>query len=283
MSSWVTISNKSNLPDWRTGCGSVTYEYDIAKYQLSNTDWSEFLLAVGMDCAKVLNLWHKDMATGVLGGIDENGRAKPGWEKKPVVYVNYESLCRYCNWLSSGDTEVGSYDMRGEVPHRIVGAKFVIPTSDEWYKAAYFDGKRYTTYPTGDKLPTLRQANYQRGDEFSVGAPYYLADVDAYSDHASSFGAVQMGGNAWEFLEDLRIDKNGTRLNTLKGGSFGYTETGLSKLNTDVVLYNSRCYVFGARIARVDEYCPKAKPIEVGRFRRLAWRIGNGIISRMKI
>lgn len=280
---WIHINNIGNLPDWRTGFGSVPYAYDIAKYQLSNTDWSRFLLAIGMENARRLKLWHKDMASGVLGGIDENGVAKSGWEKKPVVYVNYESLCRYCNWLSSGNTESGSYDMNGEAPRRIKGAKYVIPTINEWYKATYYDGKRYANYPTGDKLPTLRQANYQRGDEFSVGAPYYLADVDAYSDYASPWGVVQMGGNAWEFLEDLRTDKNGMRLNTLKGGSFGYTETGLSKFNTDVVQYNSRCYVFGARIGYFENGWHPCQSVSPCLVRRLSWRIGNAIIARVRV
>ena len=52
-------------------------------------------------------------------------------------------------------------------------------------------------------------------------------------------------------------------LNTYRGGSFGYTETGLSKFNCDTAPYNGRCYVFGARIARMESgWRPRRLPVQ---------------------
>ena len=135
---FVTIGSPNNRPD-SLGFGCVPYVYDMAKYQLANDNWCEFLNAQGKEKSLRLKLYHKDMSTGILGGIDlddEVFRVKSGWDRKPVVYINFTSACRYCNWLTSGDTEKGSYDMTAAVPFRCQGAKYFIPNDSEWYKAA---------------------------------------------------------------------------------------------------------------------------------------------------
>lgn len=264
-SSFIAIHSPGNRPDrWEFGC--VPYVYEIARCQLTNAEWCEFLNAQGEETSKRLKLFHKDMATGVLGGIEIDAaghfRAKDGWAKKPVVYVNFKSVCRYCNWLSSGKTECGSYDMLQEVPRRVVGARYFIPNENEWYKAAYWRNGVYVDYPTGNSLPSLDQANFERDDEFAVGAPSYFADVDAFASAATPDGVVQMGGNAWELLEDVAVDDRGRLQNHYRGGSFGYTETGLSRRNCDSAPYNGRCYVFGVRIARkLDGWKPMPLPL----------------------
>lgn len=261
MNEFVLVSGSQNPPD-KNGIGCVPYAFEIAKYAISNEDWCGFLNAVGKR-AMGLGLWHKDMETGVLGGINHDFTVKPGWEKKPVTYITYTGVMWYCNWRMTGDTEKGAYDLSVTPPRRLEGAKYFLPTNDEWYKAAYWDAaaKRYWKYPTrSDELPRQDQANYERGDVLAVGAPYYLADVDAYVDSPSPCGALQMGGNVWEFLEDCFRNPLG---NKLRGGSFGYTETGLSSANVDFGKYDKRCYVFGARICRMkDGWRPCAKPLK---------------------
>lgn len=262
---FVTIGSPDNRPD-RLEFGCVPYVYEMAKCQLANDDWCGFLNAQGKEKSLRLKLYHKDMSTGVLGGIDiddETFHAKSGWGRKPVVYINFTSVCRYCNWLASGDSEKGSYDMSAAVPIRRPGAKYFIPNDSEWYKAAYWRGNNYVEYPTGNSLPRLDQANFERGDEFSVGAPYYFADVDAFGESATPDGVVQMGGNAWELLENVSQDVKGRLLCHYRGGSFGYTEIGLSRMNCDSAPYNGRCYVFGVRIARIREgWQPTQMPIK---------------------
>lgn len=277
MHEFVRVGYPNNKPDrYRFGC--VPYVYDIGKYQVTNADWCAFLNAVGKERSFALKLYHKDMSSGILGGIDlifPNRQpptatpqplafaCKPGWERKPVVYVRFTDACRYCNWLQTGDTEKGAYDFSGEYPKRICGAKFFLPTNDEWYKAAYFDGRRYWEYPTGDELPRMDQANFERGDELAKGPPFYFADVDEYADSPSPCGAVQMGGNAWEMLEQVWMDAHGRPQNQYRGGSFGYTETGLSRQNCDSAPYNGRCYVFGFRLAQCETgFVPLRRPFK---------------------
>lgn len=300
---FVGVRGANNRPD-RNGVGCVPYEYEIAKCAISNADWCEFLNAVGEKSIE-LGLYHKDMTTGVLGGINRGFTVKPGWEKKPVTYVTYTGVMRYCNWLMTGDTEKGAYDLSVTPPRRLEGATYFLPTDDEWYKAAYYEpqmlrirrigakaklsrqiaafAKRlrlfstssmYWKYPTrSNEIPTQDQVNYERGDALAVGAPYYLADVDAYADSPSPCGALQMGGNVWEFLEDCFENPLG---NKLRGGSFGYTETGLSAANVDFGKYDKRCYVFGARICRMkDGWHPCAKSL-----RFVIISLIRGVVSR---
>ena len=64
---FVKVRGPNNRPD-RNGRGCVPYEYEIARCAISNADWCEFLNAIG-EKAVAFGLWHKDMETGVLGGI----------------------------------------------------------------------------------------------------------------------------------------------------------------------------------------------------------------------
>ena len=313
---FVRVSGANNRPD-RNGVGCVPHEYEIARCAISNADWCEFLNAAGERAVK-LGLWHKDMATGVLGGIDRvltsgetpllHFSVKPGWAKKPVTYITYTGVMRYCNWLMTGDTEKGAYDLSVAPPRRLEDATYFLPTDDEWYKAAYYDcsivrlfglsdwliGKGgYWKYPTrSNEIPLQDQANFERGDRLSPLALkvcpnesnnrtieqsnnyFYLADVDAFADSPSPCGALQMGGNVWEFLEDCFQNPLG---NKLRGGSFGYTETGLSAANVDFGKYDKRCYVFGARICRMkDGWHHRYKPLRFGIILSI-----RGVVSRV--
>lgn len=273
MQAWCAIGDLNNRPD-SNGRGCVPYAYDVATCQLTNEEWVGFLNAVGQECVRRLQLYHKDMSSGILGGVMFDHRLqlyypKDGWANKPIVYVTYTSLCRYCNWLATGGVECGCYDFSGFSPRRINGAKFFLLTDDEWYKAAYYAHGCYLNYPTGDDLPQLDQANFELGDALSKGPPYYLADVDDYKDYPSPWGVVQMGGNVWEYLETVSHRKTGP-VNLLRGGSFGYTETGLSKTNLDIGKYDGRCYVFGARIGRCENgWHPRRKPLHYGVARKI--------------
>ncbi|HSW44680.1 MAG TPA: hypothetical protein VLM89_03815 [Phycisphaerae bacterium] len=74
---------------------------------------------------------------------------------RPVNFVSYRDSCRFSNWLHSGQptgaqgpgtTERGAYTLDGyngsdgRTIHRNLGARWALPTEDEWYKAAYYKG-----------------------------------------------------------------------------------------------------------------------------------------------
>src|SRR5690606_22102773 len=120
------------------------------------------------------------MGTRSRGGILREGTApnytytvKENFGNKPVNYVSYWDACRFCNWLHNGKptgaqdtttTEDGAYDLReitaieNNTVTRKPGARYFIPTQDEWHKAAYFQprqtGGRYFRMGTrSNELP----------------------------------------------------------------------------------------------------------------------------------
>lgn len=254
---WVRIGNPGNARDPVYRVGRVDYEFEMARHQVTNAEWCEFMNAVGVEKSISLGLYNPDMSTGVCGGIDlvtspnasdpEPGactnqtikqfRSKTGWSARPVVYVGYRDAMRYCNWLQTGDTEKGAYDVSRPYGRRLPGARYFIPSDDEWCKAAYHDPTRlgvrkFWDYPsrTCDLPPNAagqpHACNYLRdGVHLGLKGPYFLAEVADYPNSDSYYGCRQMGGNAWEWIEPVGPSK----LN-LRGGSFGYTEFGMGVL-----------------------------------------------------
>ncbi|MCZ7931158.1 SUMF1/EgtB/PvdO family nonheme iron enzyme [Agrobacterium leguminum] len=296
---FVRVADKGNPVDPRTGRGRVEYDFDIGKYELSNREYAEFLNAVARE-GDAYGLFKIDMQTGVVGGLEkisESGKAtyrsKPGWEKRPVTYVSWFDLARMANWLhygrpaigrqelgtTEGDAKTGAYDTRAfpapkasfdsaRLPSRNLGARFFIPSDDEWYKAAYYNAehRRYFKYPTKSDTPPKPAsaqmpagANYTLLDQLGEGMPYFVSEVDAFAASESYYGTRQQGGNVWEWIEDWRSKGEGgcwrcdEWTKGMRGGSFNYTEIGLSAENLDPGAPELGLFVYGARLARLEE------------------------------
>ena len=95
-----------------------------------------------------------------------------------------------------------------------------LPTEAEWEKACRdTDGR---IYPWGNKAPSADLANFNSSDTKPVGS---------YPDGASSYGALDMAGNVWEWTSSLyrpypydahdgRENPESSESRTLRGGSF---------------------------------------------------------------
>ncbi len=251
---YVPVGNPGNVADDEvmtadstTGYGSVADPYLIGTYEVTNGQYIEFLNGVAtVDDPN--GLYNTKMA-GTYGGIDRTGSGTAGspWVysakgadanclDRPVNFVSFYDTLRFSNWLHNGQlsdpntTEDGAYDMSlGSSVVRKPGARVFLPSEDEWYKAAYYDGDSsvYYDYPTGtDTEPSNVLSNpasdpgnnanfydyYGTGNNgLTIGSPYYTTEVGDFENSASPYGTFDQGGNIMEWNETLIGPSRGVR------------------------------------------------------------------------
>jgi formylglycine-generating enzyme required for sulfatase activity len=163
-SNFVLVGDSSNTAD-NNGYGSVNYGYYIGKYTVTVCEYVEFLNSVA--ATDLYELYSPGFSTG---GIIRSGSignytysSKANYDNKPAGGyggIGWLECARYCNWLhnnkpvgpqNNDTTEDGAYTLNGAVsstnyllwnytPQKNIGAKYYIPTENEWYKAAYYKG-----------------------------------------------------------------------------------------------------------------------------------------------
>jgi hypothetical protein len=137
-----------------------------------------------------------------------------------VVFVSRLDAIRYVNWLHNGKprglgdagTEDGAYTFSDEttVGPRNAGARFFVPTQDEWYKAAFYDpaGATYFAYPTSSNaepqavLPGRDLGNAANLDDALGNSSNPLTEAGHYRFSSSPSGTLDQAGNVREWLED---------------------------------------------------------------------------------
>ena len=235
---WVTVGGAGNACDTQSnGCyGAVAQEFRIAKTEVTNTQYAEFLNAVA--ATDTHSLYNGNM--GTTGGIAQSGSSGsltystiPGRENLPVNYVSFYDSLRFSNWLQNGQptgaqgnatTEDGAYTMTlaGVANNSITrnaGASIFLTSEDEWYKAAYYDAvsASYLDYPAGTDVQTTCAAPGAVGNIANcagvMGSPI---PVGLYALSASPNGTLDQGGNVYELNESVL----NTTLRGLRGGSF---------------------------------------------------------------
>lgn len=248
----VLVGDEGNRPD-ANGHGAVSYRYRISKYEITTAQWVAFLNKKGKSESDG-GLWSNDMDKELSGQgprceIKRSGQ--PGayqyhvseqYANRPVNHVSFIDACRFCNWLHNGqgdgDTETGAYTLHGywgtdgRRIRRNPGARYFVPTEDEWYKAAYYDpakpgGAGYWVYPTrSDEKPnrdpeSTNACNYYR-DEF-IDPECYVLQVGTFANALGPYGTLDQAGNVFEWTEDLKPPF----LRTLRGGAFDSDDAGI--------------------------------------------------------
>ena len=255
---WVPVGNAGNAADPSTGYGSVASAYNIGKYEVTNSQYAEFLNAKGGSNSN--GIYNSGMAsygiaqTGTPGSYSYS--VTGGLENRPVVYVSWYDAARFTNWLGNGQgngsMETGAYTLSGNTGIITVnsGATVYIPSENEWYKAAYYNGgtSTYSLFPNGQNSITPADANY----DYSVG---HSTDVGTYSGDASSYGTFDQGGNVWEW-NDLNAVSGPSR--GLRGGFWSDGGTDLASSAGSDGDPSSEGNVFGFRVASVPIPEPSA-------------------------
>jgi formylglycine-generating enzyme required for sulfatase activity len=242
-------SNKTN----NIGVGAVSYPFRISKYEITVAQYAEFLNAVGR--ANTNNVYTPNMVElgitqiglpGAYGYIFDTDRAL-----YPIAYVDWLKAARFCNWLHNGmivdaaTTEYGAYTLTPTTTQpvqRNPGAKYFLPSQDEWYKTAFYSptlnsnaGGYYEWPTTSNTQPTIattaspqaNAANYQGGLN-----TYTITGVFG-AQSESPYGARDMLGNVAEWTDSIGTD------NQVRIFSGGYTAVGASYNASAPALYRS--------------------------------------------
>ncbi len=299
----ITVTHPGNTgDDPHAGYGGVDYLYDIGQFEITAGQYAAFLNAVAADDTYGLyntDMWDEDTGCKIerTGGPTVYSYSVAiDWRDLPVNFISWGDAARFCNWLHNGQptglqdlttTEDGSYYLNGATSDaeliaiaREPNATWIIPSEDEWYKAAYHhnDGAtaNYWDYPTGsDTAPTSEpppgfdmtfgSANYY-GADFAVGAPYFRTDVGSYDakPSASPYGTFDQGGNVSEWTEEIIF---GTSRVT-RGGAFYSSASDIRSWSQAGFSPTLEFDGFGFRVARTrNEVSPCAPtPERLGGF-----------------
>ena len=212
---FVPIGNPGNVAD-TTGdpnpAGAVNYRYGIAKYEISE---------------EMITIYNGLYGTAQGLQINTNARGP----QKPATIVSWNEAARFVNWLNTSTGGYAAYkfvtngvnddvslwttsdvdDYNSANPLRSRRAKFVLPSMDEWYKAAYFDPSTnsYYDYPTGSNVtPTMVAFGTAPGTAVFTASPGTGPSGPADVDQAgglSPYGVMALGGNVTEWGEPQQL------------------------------------------------------------------------------
>jgi sulfatase-modifying factor enzyme 1 len=266
---WITIGDINNPPieRWRTtwrviGRGSVSYEYRISKYEVTTAQWMEFVNTFSTQGGDLTffgwpSFWGGRVDPDYTGpGRRYILRDEPDAAMMPVFGISWRDAARYCNWLhndkgsSLAAIADGAYDTSTFVDFadgtfldqhtRNPGARFWIPSWDEWLKAAHYNPE----IRMWQKWPTMRNRPLVPGvpgvgetsadilfsdcaDDYTF-CPYDIP-LGAY-DTVSPYGLYDVSGGTTEWTEEILQKKWRITEGVYAGGSRGFN-------NRDAIFY----------------------------------------------
>jgi formylglycine-generating enzyme required for sulfatase activity len=271
---WATIGNPGNAPDTRydaIGFGSVGSVYQIGKYEVTARQYTEFLNAVAD--ADPNGLYLIGMTDPMQPGVKiQRTGFSPNYSysvaadlaDQPVNYVSFWDAARFANWLHNGQptgpqgpgtTEDGAYINVGDQTTfaRQPGARFFIPTEDEWYKAAYHDkstglAATYFDYPTGTNAAPGNDITESKNPGNNANYnwalfPHIHTVAGEFELSDSPYGTFDQGGNVVEWVET----KVGSPSPGLRGGGNPLFTLHASWRSE---LYPNKDFAIGFRVAR---------------------------------
>jgi formylglycine-generating enzyme required for sulfatase activity len=287
---FVTIGNPGNTAD-TTGApnpaGAVAYTYGMGKFEVSEDMINKFNASQSLQITK-----------------DTRG------PNKPATSVSWNEAARFVNWLNTSTGHAAAYkftsagvndnialwtasdseDYDPLNPYRSKRATFVLPSKDEWYKAAYFDPFAnsglgvYWNYSTGsDNAPTAVASGTGANTAVYGGQSSGPADINQ-AGGLSPYGVMGLGGNVWEWEETSYDLSNSTPAagRTVRGGSWylsAFDMSSLSRFNNSSGPSNDGPGT-GLRVVLLNS--PGAEVPEPTSALILSFFMGSGLIPRYR-
>jgi formylglycine-generating enzyme required for sulfatase activity len=298
----VTVGNPGNTGELSGGIssygptatvGAVGYTYNIGKYEVTAGQYTAFLNAVGatdtygLYNAKMGNNspdWGCNIMRGGSSGSYTYTVASD-WANRPVNYVSWGDAARFSNWLTNGQptgaqnlstTEDGSYYLNGATTDaqllavtRKGGARYVIPTENEWYKAAYYDplktgGPGYWDYIGTDAVSgrdTTEATNPGNNATYNmpttpvyIDVVYHRTEVGEFQLSDSAYGTFDQLGNVAEWNETIIMRTGGDLHRGYLGGNWNATSGAMRAVaRNSQVSTTTEVMTTGFRVAEVPE------------------------------
>ena len=290
----VPVGDPGNAPDTEvmsdgtTGYGSLSYIYNMGKYEVTAAQYTDFLNHVA--ATDTYGLYTTRMIDPFYWGCKIQRSGSPGsytyrvaadWANRPVNWVSYWDACRFANWLHNGQptgaqnastTEDGAYAINryngtdGRTIQRKADWKWAVTSEDEWYKAAYYKGtsNSYWDYPMQSDVPTLpsndlinpdpgNNANFFQSG-YTITGYNYRTEAGEFENSASHYGTFDQGGNVWEWNEAMPSIYYSYAYRGLRGGSF-YSSDGtlLASYRDYYYLPTYESQYMGFRVSAVPE------------------------------
>jgi formylglycine-generating enzyme len=267
--------------------GAVGYTYQIGTYDVTIGQYTQFLNAVAATDQFVCYPGLGSFAfggiaqTGVAGSYSYSITGGSQAANMPITNVTYADAIRFVNWLDNGQptsgtegagtTESGAYSLSGYIanpqngsqintdksllanlakpPHSGSGApQYFLPTSNEWYKAAYYDASAgtYWAYPTQSNTApdnTLSLATSESNDANYTPTGGTLSDptnlltpVGTFVLSPGPYGTYDMAGDAQQWTETPR---SGLASILLDGGGYDENSNYFWTLQTSTIYSSS--------------------------------------------
>lgn len=226
---FVTVGSPGNAAD-TTGApnpaGRVDYAYRIGKFEVPE------------DAVRKANA--QSLLDGAPLGITLDTRGP----EKPATSLSWFEAARFVNWLNEdvGAAQAYKFDAAGDFqlwapsdagynaanPFRNSLARYVLPSVDEWYKAAYYDpvADLWWDYPTGSDAAPMSIASGNAPGTAVWNQTTGPADVQQAGGE-SPFGTVGQGGNVLEWQENSGLIHS-SDLRFVRGGTWGLASDGTS-------------------------------------------------------
>jgi len=224
----------------RAGRGSVGYEYRIARTEVTTAQYLEFLNAVDSFAPDLAErtlqpiIWGAGLVLGQPPGQRWRIGTIANADRIPVGGISWRDSAMFVNWLHNDKQPTlaalqnGAYDTStfGQVDPsnpfsaftdqltRSPGAKYWIPSLDEWLKAAHFDPNRsgpnqpgWWNYPYQSDSPPVSglpgTPGAQTGadlEDFAID--FFRVPLKSYPEATSFYGLLDLSGGTSELTEE---------------------------------------------------------------------------------
>ena len=206
---WITIPAGQFTWGRKDEIRSISYEYEIMKYEVTNHQYTEFL-------EEMLAAGEIDVTGSAVRGFYEGDNRIEAGSYDYLYHLDPD--CRI-KWMDDHFQVTPNYENHPVVEVTWFGANafaihygYYLPTEEEWEKAAR--GRTGYDYPFGDQNSPMRTNHWFSDDPYDNGTTpvgyYNGSNYNGFQteDSPSPYGVYDMAGNVWEWTASYLSDNS---------------------------------------------------------------------------